>query len=167
MSLKSSQTEEPAGVRVWFHRHPKVTTGLTAVLVFVAIATIALQVLGSRKRYADHLPTAYFTTDDGKTYFVAGMENVPPFEHNGQMAVRAYVFRCGSAKPFVAYVERYVPEAHKAMVENRATPQHQIGGRELKRPGETAWVKSSNRKAAAAIADVRCPDGAEMEPLEP
>lgn len=142
-------------------------TVMTAGIVLAAVAVIVVQVMASRKRYPEGLPRAYFTADDGKTYFAAGMENVPPFEHEGKSAVRAYVFRCGTGEPFVGYVERYVPEAHKAMVENRATPQHQIAGRELKKPGESKWVRSDDRKAAGAIADVRCPDGSQPEPLEP
>jgi hypothetical protein len=139
-----------------------------AGVLLVTIVAIVLQVLSTRKRYPEGLPSAYYTVDDGKTYFVAGMENVPPFAHDGQTAVRAYVFRCGSSgKPFVGYVERYNEKSHKAMVENRATPQDQIAGRELKRPGEGTWVKSDDRRAAGAIADVRCPDGSQPEPLEP
>jgi hypothetical protein len=166
MAQRPVQVERPLGIREWLNRHPGVTIGIVAGIALLAIVAIVVQVLASRKKYPDALPQAYFTVDDGKTYFSAGMENVPPFQHDGQTAIRAYVFQCGTGEPFVGYVERYTPAAHKAMVENRATPQHQIAGRELKKPGEAKWVKSTDRKAAGAIADVRCPDGSQPEPLE-
>lgn len=168
MSHRAPQIEQSTGVREWLNKHPGLATGLTAAVAVIAITAIVVQVLASRKRYPEGLPSAYFTVDDGQTYFVAGMENIPPFQHEGKEAVRAYVFKCGGGKPFVGYLERYNPEAHKAMVENRATPQHQIAGRDLKRPGaNNPWVSTKDKKASIAVADVRCPDGGSPEPIEP
>jgi hypothetical protein len=168
MSHRVPQIEQSTGVREWLNKHPGLALGLTAGVALAAILAIVVQVMASRKKYPEGLPSAYYSVDDGQSYFVAGMENVPPFQHDGKEAVRAHVFKCGNGKPFVGYLERYTPEAHKAVVEKRATPQHQISGRELKRPGaNNAWVTTKDQKASIAIADVRCPDGGSPEPIEP
>ncbi len=59
------------------------------------------------------IPTqAYYSVDDGQTFFADDINLVPPFEKDGKMAVRAHVFTCDGGKtPFVAYLERYTPEA--------------------------------------------------------
>ena len=59
----------------------------------------------------------------------------------------------------MGYLERYTPEARKAVIQNKATPGTKIYGQELKKPGSTTWVSSGNFKAAANVADVHCPDG--------
>jgi hypothetical protein len=55
------------------------------------------------------------------------------------------------------------------MIDGTATPQHQIYGRELKKPGETKWVKSGDITGSAPVMNVQCPhNGAHVpEPVEP
>ena len=153
--------------RDWCNEHRGIVTGVVIVCILVAIGSIVWQIIGNRRRIITKLPDAFFSVDDGKTFFVAGGNNVPPFDYQGKVALHAYVFECGG-KRFVGYLERYTPEAHKAMVENKATPGTMIYGRELKKPGSNSWVSSGNFKAAAMVADVRCPDGngdpVEVEP---
>ena len=156
------------GLRDQLNEHPKITATATATAVLLLISFVVVQVLASRRTYQMKMPQAYYTVDDGKTFFALGSENVPPFDYKGKLAVHAYVFECGG-KRFVGYVERYTPEAHKLMVENKATPATQIYGRELKRPGDTTWVKSGDIKGIAKLTDIKCPDGSSgpLEPIEP
>jgi len=123
------------------------------------------------------LPQAYFTADDGKTWFAASLAHVPPFEHEGREAVRAFVFACdGGRTRFVAYLQKYTPEARAAL--ERATASLAdlrlaqdlagMGGEQLKRPGDTEWIAAGDERADA-IRKPRCPHGthADVAPVLP
>jgi hypothetical protein len=156
------------GVRSWLNDHARAATGIGAAVVVLATGLIVVQLLANRQTLPDKLPDAYFTVDDGKTYFAAGSENIPPFDYKGQKAVRAFVFECTSGKRFVGYVERYNSEAHAKLLSGKdVTPQVQMYGRELKKPGGNAWVKSGDFAAVAKVSDVKCPEGHAAEPIEP
>jgi hypothetical protein len=84
-------------------------------------------------------PKAFFTVDDGKTFFEAPAQ-VPPFTHRGREAVRAVVYSCDGGKTqFVAYLLRHPPDERAA-----AEAILKRGGRmppgEVKRPGEAEWA---------------------------
>jgi hypothetical protein len=163
------------GLRQRLNEDRRVSAGIAAVVVVVAVASIVIQVLAGRRRFPSRLPDAFFSADDGRTFFAAGSDNVPPFDYKGRPAVRAYVYEC-DGKRFVGYLERYTPEAHQVMLDERqrlarlepgkSSPPNgavigaDISGRELKKPGESGWVKSSDHAGAARVTDVRCPDGA-------
>jgi hypothetical protein len=137
-------------------------------VVVLAAGFIAYQVWASRPKFRMDLPNSYYTVDDGKTFFVANSSNIAPFDYKGKTAVAAYVFECGGER-FVGYLERYLPDARQAILEGRGTPQHQIQGRELKRPGDATWVKSGDFSAVAKVTEVVCPHGGAHapEPVEP
>ena len=69
------------GVREWMNQHRGVTIGIGVAIVVVAVGAIVAQVLANRKAYPSALPDSYFTADDGKTFFVANSENIPPFDY--------------------------------------------------------------------------------------
>jgi hypothetical protein len=172
------------GIRERLNENRGVTVALASTLVALAVVWIVVQILASRKRFPTSAPDAYFSVDDGKTWFAASSDNVPPFDHEGKPAVRAYVYEC-AGKRFVAYLERYTPQAHKIMVEekqrlanlprgkpsppNGAVIGADISGRELKKPGDPKWVRSTNPGAAAKVTDVQCPFGTRgtPEPVAP
>jgi hypothetical protein len=156
------------GIREWINKNQSLAGGAVVVLVVGAIGWATYQYLANRRTISTKLPDAYFTIDDGKTYFAASTANIPPFDHQGKQAVRAYVFDCKGTK-FVGYLERYKPEARQAKLDKKATPATQIYGRELKRPGDAAWVNSGDQSAVAKIIDVPTPAGmhGEPEPVEP
>ena len=156
------------GLRDRLNDNPRIAVGVLGTVVLAAIVFIAMQVLASRRTIRSDLPDSFYTVDDGQSFFVANSANFPPFDHEGKPAVQAHVYECGGQR-FVGYLERYTPEAHKAMIENRATPQHQIYGRELKKPGEKTWVKSGDDVAADRVMTVACPHGGAHapEPVEP
>ena len=156
------------GLRQWLNNNQAVTTVVVLVLVLSAVGWAGFHYLSNRRTITTGLPDAYFTIDDGKTYFTASTANIPPFDYQGKQAVRAYVFEC-SGKRFVGYVERYKPEARQAKLDKKATPATQIYGRELKRPGDATWVNSGDQSAVAKVIDVPTPSGmsGEPNPVEP
>ena len=135
MELKSQDVDDDApGVRQVMNRHPAVTTG--AVLV-VVVACLALAFKPAPR------PQAYFTIDDGATFFEAPAR-VPPFTYHGKEAVRAVVFSCDGGKTkFVGYLLRHPPEeiatAEKILAKGGRMPPG-----EVKRPGEAEWSAPFN-----------------------
>jgi hypothetical protein len=126
----------------------------------------------------------YFTVDDGKTWFADDAAKVPPFDKDGQQAVRAHVYRSSGGTKFVAYLERFKPDGQRAVEasanlapsasgmpgEMTGLQGAYVGGREVKRPGDKAWVSMTNLQAATQVMIVQCPDGSSGEnaiPLDP
>jgi hypothetical protein len=139
-------------------------------LLIVIAAIITIRQLGTR----NVVPISnelFFTTDDGKTWFKAPDDSIPPFDHNGKPAVQAFVWTCDGGKSgFVSHLQRYTPEGRKRMLaEKQRGPQGALapGGMglgvsdtEVKRPGEpeTAWIRCSDLRAGAILQPPRCPD---------
>ena len=148
------------GFREWTNNHPKTTYGIVGGCVLACIGAIGAEVLAGRRSFPTSMPDAYFTTDDGKSYFQASMTNYPPFQHDGAEAVRAYVFESNHGKKFVGFLERYTADSKKYLDTGKApTPQIQRFGREIKRPGETKWSRTGNMMLESKIEDVVSPDG--------
>jgi hypothetical protein len=152
------------GIREWVNGNPRVTAGAIGLVVVAAIAGVVVQVMANRKKFPDGSPASFFTVDDGKTFFAAGSDNIPPFEYNGKQAVQAYVFEAGG-KRFVGYLERYTPDARKAILEGKHSPQVVLHGRELKKPGERTWTKSGDLNVEAKITHVSPPPGVAGTPV--
>jgi hypothetical protein len=147
------------GIREWSENHPRVTYGVVGACVVVAITTIVVNVMAGRHAYPTKPPDSYFTIDDGKTFFVAGSDNYPPFDYKGQQAVHAYVFEC-SGKRFVGYMERYIPGVKQTLAAGKPLTAEMVRfGREMKKPGDTVWVKTGDLATEATVTNVTCPDG--------
>jgi hypothetical protein len=146
------------GAREWMDSHPRLTIAGGCGIVVLAIGLIVAQVLAGKHRYPSGPPDNYYTDDDGKTFFAASSANVPPFDHNGQQAVRAYVFKCGGQQ-FVGYLERFTPRYHDAVVAHGETPESVRFGREIKNPGEAKWHAVTDLATENKLTDVHCPSG--------
>lgn len=149
------------------------SVGVASFLMVLGTGSILYQVSDSFLGTTATSPTQFYTTDDGITWFADDSKRLPPFEHEGRQAVIAHVFRCGS-KLFVAYLERFTPEAQRiisnveqaarqAKPGDRPPPElaqvesAQRFGREVKRPGDKKWV-AINHPEAGKIMNVICPD---------
>ena len=166
------------GLRETLNKKPGLAAGLGIALLVLGIAFIALQLSLGGPREPSGM--AYFSTDDGQTWFVDSADKLPPFQHDGKEAFRAYVFECGG-KEFVNHLERYTPEAKKTMEaaleaerSGKAPPsagaiqQAASAGRQLKKPGAKEWVAAGNFAKTGPILNVKCPDGGgEVTPVEP
>jgi hypothetical protein len=163
------------GLRETMNKKPGVALGAGAGLIVIGIVAIALQL---RAGGPPGPPSqAFFTTDDGQTYFAAGIENLPPFQRDGKEAVRAYVFQCGGGKPFVNHLERFTPEGRKAMeaagvkdapsMAAAAAKQTRgpMWGKEVRKPGTKQWVSAEDLAKATPILAPRCPDSVQAQPM--
>lgn len=169
-------------LRQMLNRWPTVATG-GAIALLIAAGLFAITRVRQETGGATPLRReAFFTSDDGKTWFNDDVTKVPPYQTaEGKTAVKAHVFRCPHEKTFVGYLERYSAQGQKAQA---ATPNPTAGGRspygsygrggayaggsggppppdvvEVKAPGQGRWVSLRDVQAAAQIINPTCPDG--------
>jgi hypothetical protein len=164
------------GVREAINQRPKTVAAVAVTIVAAVLVVVALQfrdVQASSQGGGDP-ERAFFTTDDGKTWFVGDVTQIPPFQHDGKEAVRAYVVEVNGQR-LVNHLERYTPEGKQALIKLKEAVKHgpppgalvaaaQQRGREVKRPGDTKWVPASDTAAAEAIVTPRAPNGSSAEP---
>jgi len=142
-------------------------------LLALAIPMIILANRGPGGRASE----AYYSDDDGKTWFEDDIDKLYPFDRNGKQAYRAYVYQCGSKEPFVAYLARYTDAAKSRITElGRKTGDPEAESQaanlrsnaiEVKRPGETEWVGLFTAEGGAIASHPSCPDGGEVRALSP
>lgn len=155
------------GIRQKLNQAPKGAIVVIILLVLAVYGFIAWQL--HRPRFGSAGSTrSFYTDDDGKTYFADDGTRMPPFDHDGQPAVRCYIYTC-NGQPFVGYLEKYTD----GLIGNLDTPfdpkHRELGhasfrdGTLCKRPGETKWVKEFS-SAGREITQVRCPDGSNQTP---
>src|SRR5213083_2596184 len=94
--------------------------GAAVVLALAAIAFAVFRIfdVGAAPGAASDTERAFFTVDDGKTWFIDEATQLAPFQRDGKEAVRAYVIEC-NGKRFVNHLERYTPEGKQAMLRLR------------------------------------------------
>jgi len=134
--------------------------------LFVAAAAIGYGLSPSR------IPAppikAYFSKDDGKTFFTDQLDKPAPFDHEGAKAYRADVFETASGTRFVAYLERLNDKGLARVLELQSVPKEKqdineislVWGKalEVKKPGESKWVPVGS-KEAGIIMTPKAPDG--------
>ena len=163
------------GVRERLNDNPRIAVGVAAAILVVTCTVVALQFSGAST--GEPSSSAFFTTDDGKTWFVDDATKLAPFQRDGKEAVRAYVFECNGTR-FVNHLERFTPDGRKAAEAaiggkgaEQATPvagQLRLSGAEIKKPGSKHWTPLSDMPKAGPILRPKCPNGTdEPKPLEP
>ncbi len=168
------------GIREKLNDNPAITTGITAGIIVIALIVIGWQLMSSGR---PEIPTqAFYSIDDGASYFPDNINLFPPFKKDGKDAVRAHVFRCDGGEPFIAYLERYTPEAKAKMEAMQTKTQEggpdpgmyddvQMTGQEVKAPktGDKGWVKMVDYQSSQDITSPKCPDGTtnKLEPVYP
>jgi hypothetical protein len=149
------------GIREAMNRNRVVSTVVGIVLI---VLTIVLLNWNLRSEGPGQVSSrAFFTVDDGQTLFIDNVRRIPPFDHEGKPAYRAYVYTCDGGKTqWVAFLERYTPAA-KQRLENpgqAAGPMSLMGsGRQLKKPGAAEWIDGGDVQQLAKVLNVNCPDG--------
>ena len=152
-------------IRETINRRPGIA-GL-GVVIIVAIAA-AFSLHGVRpKALPGPITQAFYSNDDGQSYFADALGKPVPFDHDGTPAYRAYVYRCeNSSRAFVGYLARQVGRDSAAVHSTSTADAVSAGvhssastpGTEVKRPGDHNWVGLDSAEGAA-IVNVTCPDG--------
>jgi hypothetical protein len=151
------------GVREALNKHKGFAVAAAAVVV-VAVGALAWRSTAvPNVTEAAAAVQAFYSADDGNSFFAAPADLIPPFEWEGKTACRAVVFTCDGGKTkFVGYLERY-PLAAKKQLE--AARQALKGGAkgagpspmaassvEVKKPGASnKWVSRSSRESGAVL----------------
>jgi hypothetical protein len=155
-------------------------TGAAIGFVFLAAVSMAYQ-LWPQKHYSSTL--TYFSDDDGNTWFLDSVDNVPPYDHDGKQAVRAVIYSYDNgSKKFCGYLMRFGPSVEKsvqaaivagAKKQPPETPQGIMNGIEfnasweVKKPNSTdPWFRITSPKAQEAL-QVKSPDGSILDSVLP
>jgi hypothetical protein len=140
---------------------------ITVIVIVIALIFIWYQIKGpSIPEAAPQM--AYYTTDDGKTYFAEDQMKDTPFDHNGQKAVRAWLYTCGDSKDKkLLYLEQYTPMFQKQLADAKAKNQPmdpmiiaEQGDAiyEVRKPGQKNWILKSSAAGQKMITPP-CPPG--------
>lgn len=165
------------GVREQLTKKP-VAGGIAAgILGLIAIAVVAKTYWPETQ--AD-LSRAFYTVDDGETWFEDIATKVTPFDHQGKQAVVAHVYSyANGSKQFCAYVAKFTPEGkaklEQAMAEatKAGKPPESVGlyrdpnfmkTAVLVKPAKsnTDWISYGNPKAQE-IFTIKSPDGSVVD----
>ena len=143
----------------------------SVVVGCAALVVVGMWRLSSGQAEGRAITQAYYSDDDGKTYFADALGKTSPFDHNGKPAYQAFVFHCpASNQPFVGYLLRKneLPQlsAHSTADAAKAAGRGHPAGIELKKPGTGGWVPASSPQAPT-IAQPSCPDGGRAELVLP
>ena len=162
--------------REYLNKHQSIVFGAVIVVIALAIYTIFQQTTG--RRWPAAPTTAFFTVDDGTTWFTESVDKIAPFQKDGKEAVMAHVYSCGD-KPFVGYLETNTP-ALKAELEKFASagkashrPEDmqklmslQMEGRLVRKPGAKTWTRLASPQGTETLM-ATCPDGKALTVVQP
>lgn len=162
------------GLRETLNQRPRLAAAIAAGALLLAIPLMMWANGGPPKRATN----AYYSDDEGKTYFTDSIDKVFPFDRNGKPAYRVQLYQCSDGKPFVAYLLRY-PDSAKARLadlEKRKASDPEAASQiadllgtaiEVKRPGEERWVSLLSGQGNAFARHPQCSDGNPARPLSP
>ena len=88
--------------------------------------------------------------DDGQTLFADGPANIPPLEHEGREAVRAYVEPEPDGRQRVTYLAKWTDAARKLLSGPPANPPP-AEALLIKRPSDPKWIPSTDPRARNII----------------
>lgn len=165
-------------IRETINQKPKLTVIVASTISLLAVFVVIWDLFGTRasarKTYAGK---TFFSDDDGQTWFIDEESHLPPFDHNGKTAYRAVLYRCGSGKPFVAFLGKYSDAQFARMAEMKKQIADRDSGEDperlftsipmdVKKPGDSKWVVglapkvgTYDGRAYEKITTVVCPEG--------
>jgi hypothetical protein len=164
--------------RQFINRNPTVMAVVVIALIAACLWVVWRQTGGSPS--GEPPKTAFYTIDDGKTWFVDDIAKLTPFDREGKPAVRAFLFKCGEgSEPVVGYMERYTTKGKEVTERYRAEQQASPGvppkslgdmaslgvnAVEIKKPGEANWVPKGR---AMQTLQYSCGNGTPGVPVNP
>jgi hypothetical protein len=169
------------GLRETLNKKKSVSTGAAVFLIVVAGSILAYTQWPERRPKGDK---AFFTVDDGKSWFVDSAYKAAPFDHDGQTAVRAMVYSYDNGhKTFCPVLERYNADTKKKL--DAAVDAANRDGKplssvtlfsapetmkevEVKLPGPGhQWIDVKKLEAAKVLDAVKSPDDSDIDLVIP
>jgi len=105
------------GTREKLNENKKLGVGVGAAIVIVAVGVFAFQLRGGDENAVRPASTAFYTDDNGKTFFKDDINKTSPFARNGKQANRADVFKGPDGQQFVGLIYRHTDAGRKEMEE--------------------------------------------------
>jgi hypothetical protein len=97
-------------------RGSRVGMGIAAAVVLLGVGALGYQVFGPKDTGAAvKQRAAFYTDDDGRTFFKDEPGKIVPFKHNGKQAYRVDVFQGPDGKQFAGLMYRYTDGGRKEM----------------------------------------------------
>jgi hypothetical protein len=155
--------------------------GFVVAAILLAAATVqAAYFFWSGAPKHQSATDAFYTDDDGRTYFIDSIYKFPPWDHNGKEANIAMVYSSSSGN-FVGYQVRYTAAAQKELLNlyakaeagqcpladvNRSMTTERVGvlGKEVKLRGADKWVSMAGMPRPIPV---KAPDGSDVMMLMP
>ena len=155
------------GLRQTLNENPVVTSAIIGVITLAALFFAFKSACGSRTTGGTPgADKAFFTFDEGKTWFVDDKSNLPPYTKDGKQALRARVYKCGG-KEVVLLLEQY-PASVKTEIEAGSNPMLIAQALEVRRVGDKKWVSmQKNLMEYGKVTNVKCPDGSPAVHVDP
>jgi hypothetical protein len=161
------------GIRETLNKQPRVAAAVAAGFIGLAAAVF----IWANQGVPERVTRAYYSDDDGKTYFDDDVDKIYPFDHGGKQAYRVYVYQCGKEKPFVHYLARYTDKARARIAElvNKTNDPEAAGelarlrntAIEVKKTGDDKWVPLFSSGGEAMTRHPICPDKSTAHGLSP
>ena len=164
-------------IRENMRQKKKLSLILAIAFLFVAGGVLAYTYWPAKQA---SLSLAYFTDDDGQTWFIDQTTNLAPFEHNGKTAVMAEIFTYDDgSKKFCGYLAKYTPEARQrlqaALADAKSHGQSpgsvalfhdhtfMASAILIKKPGSgNPWISQGDPKAGEVM-NIHSPDGSAVD----
>jgi hypothetical protein len=122
--------------------------GLAAAVLMIVVAAVAIAAQMRSDRPAGDPTKAFYSDDDGQTFFIDSADRIPPFDRNGKPAARAYVYADGGKRQFVGFLQRFKPDTARVL---RATADDVAAGRVPHDRLEGMLASSDMRHAGSEI----------------
>ena len=165
------------GLREMLRRKSNFAKIVLALIIVSSLGAIYFELTASHPQEAAVMQKAFYSADDGRTWFVDDAFKSSPCDHDGKRAYRALIYRCSGGKPFLAYLAKYSDrqqselEADKVRFNGKpslmvlTTPMQ-----DLKKPGAAGWIHGSF-SAVNGYPPPKCPSGSDaaimVSPDEP
>jgi hypothetical protein len=153
--------------------------GVAVALLLIAAAALGFQLMGGRENGTGPAQqTAFYTEDNGKTFFKDDLFKASPFDHNGKKAYRCDVFESGG-KQFVGLIYRHTDSGRRdieAYYPNKAKDPDGSTRRGIEERGmqvkpvtaaDNAWVIADDTAASRLQASVKDPSGKPAKLVQP
>jgi prepilin-type processing-associated H-X9-DG protein len=154
--------------------------GVASALFIVAAAALGVQLIGGRESGAGAVSkTAFYTDDNGKSFFKDDVNEVSPFHHNGKQAYRCDVFQTDGGKQFVGLVYRYTDSGRREIeayfpnyskdpdgstrraIDERGMQVKPVGA------GDNAWTLNDDTTTSRLVASMKDSSGKPAKLVQP
>lgn len=151
------------GVREVVNKNKPVMVAVVLIAIGAALWVSYSQATGGTRNPSE----AYYTIDEGKTWFAGPLTEAPPFQKDGKEAVRVVLYEC-NGEQFVGYIEKLDARSKEVLdklikVRESGQPAGNLltqaqnamsNGWVRKLPGESEW----GHRGSMFEPEIKCPD---------